>query len=192
MTKPLHSFFQASRDATCRCLADGLRRNTFLINLNIGGNSLTADGAQLLMQAVSVHPSLKSLSFEHDECIGLSGIKSIGMALPHTHLKELRLSGMLPGDWPKPQNARIRRDGKSFARRSSTEWNLDVFRFFCDYSWQQLSIPDEPNRRRTSSLPMVLRLSYRVTTSIFWRVDLRITFFHRCGRRLRYRQQYIV
>jgi hypothetical protein len=52
----------ATQDAACRALSDGLRRNTSLVNLDISGNFLGALGAQMIMQAVSAHPMLESLT----------------------------------------------------------------------------------------------------------------------------------
>jgi Leucine-rich repeat (LRR) protein len=82
---------EAIQDAVGRALADGLRGNLSLVRLDIGSNRLGANGAHMLMQAVSVHPSLESLSLAHDRTIGLCGLKLIGMELPHTKLKKIDL-----------------------------------------------------------------------------------------------------
>jgi hypothetical protein len=87
---------EAVQDAVCRALADGLRGNSTLVRLDISFNPLGAKGAQMLMQAAAVHPSLESLSLAGDSTVGLSGIKLIGIELPHTKLKEISLDNCVP------------------------------------------------------------------------------------------------
>jgi hypothetical protein len=87
---------EAIQDAVCQALADGLRGNSSLVRLDIGCNHLGAKGAQMLMQAVAVHPSLQSLSLTGDKTVGFSGLKWIGMELPHTKLKSICLANC---DW---------------------------------------------------------------------------------------------
>jgi hypothetical protein len=87
----------AVQDALCRALADGLRGNSTLARLDISDNPIGAKGAQMIMQAVAVHPSLESLSLVGDRTIGLAGIKLIGMELPHTKLKEISLCNCARG-----------------------------------------------------------------------------------------------
>ncbi len=103
LAPPSDSHGLATTDAACRLLADGLRRNTTLVELDIGGNWLGATGAQMVMQAISGHPTLMSLYLTSDESIGLVGIKLIGMELAHTNLKKIVLHELIPGAWPIPQ-----------------------------------------------------------------------------------------
>jgi hypothetical protein len=87
----------ATQDAVCRALADGLRGNSSLVRLDIGCNHLGANGARMLMQAMAVHPSLASLSLAYDRTIGLPGLKLIGMELAHIKLKQIDLESCAPG-----------------------------------------------------------------------------------------------
>jgi hypothetical protein len=100
---PSDSYEQAVVDAACRSLSDGLRHNTSLVKLEIGGNSLGARGAQMLMQAIAGHPTLELLSLASDKSIGFLGMKLIGMELAHTKLKEIVLNDLIPDAWPNPQ-----------------------------------------------------------------------------------------
>jgi hypothetical protein len=96
--------FAQTTDTTRRALANGLRHNTSLLTLYVGGNDLGPSGAQMLMQAAAVHPSLEKLSLSNDVSIGLNGIKLIGKELASTKLKELMLVEVLPDNWPNPQS----------------------------------------------------------------------------------------
>lgn len=86
-------------------LANGLRGNTTLTKLDVGGNHLSARGAQVLLQAVAAHPTLRHLNLKNDVSIGLVGLQYIAQELPHTHLESIVLSNVVD-PWPKTKRAR--------------------------------------------------------------------------------------
>ncbi len=83
-----------ARGQACQALADGLRSNTSLRVLSVGGNNLGDSGVQMLMQAVAVHPNLQSLSLVRDRSVGLSGLRQLGVELRQVRLREIKLDGL--------------------------------------------------------------------------------------------------
>jgi hypothetical protein len=102
---------QESKDAA-RSLAIGLRGNTTLEWLHIGGNNLGSLGAKLIMQAAAGHPTLQRLFLSNDESIGLKGLKHIANQLPRTKLVFLRLNNVVT-PWPMPQTKLAREAGQA-------------------------------------------------------------------------------
>jgi hypothetical protein len=118
-----NSYEKVAVNAACRSLSDGLRGNASLVALLLGANSIDASGAQMLMQAVSVHPLLETLSLADNKVIGFSGMKLIGMELANTKLKEIELDGVILNYWPEPQTQAALVAGQALldgVRRSST------------------------------------------------------------------------
>ncbi len=139
LASPSDSFERATVDATCRSLANGLRRNTSLVKLDVGGNSLGAIGAQMVMQAIAAHPTLEFLHLTSDESVGLLGIKLIGMELAHTNLKEIVLHDLIPDGWPIPQTPAALEAGQALldgVRQNATL--TDLFLWGLPLEWDEL------------------------------------------------------
>jgi hypothetical protein len=129
LTTTTNGYEQAAVDAACRSLADGLRGNASLLSLLLAANGIDACGAQMLMQAVSVHTSLETLSLVDNEIISFTGMKLIGMELANTKLKEIKLDGVILEDWPQPQTQAALLAGQALldgVRRSTTLTNFSL------------------------------------------------------------------
>ncbi len=127
---PRDSYEQAAKEAACSSLADGLRHNTSLVTLDIGGNCLGAVGAQMVMQAIAAHPTLEVLHLASDGSVGLLGIKLIGMELAHTNLKEIVLHDLIAFHWPIPQTPAALAAGQALLDGVRRNGTLTEFRLW--------------------------------------------------------------
>lgn len=130
-TTPATPEFRQAGEAAGRSLADGLRSNTSLVNLCVGVNYLGANGARMLMQALSSHRSLRTLSLADDTSIGFSGLQWIGMELPLIKLREISLGQAFPDySWPNPETPAAMAAGQALldgVRQNGTLTNLEVY-----------------------------------------------------------------
>jgi hypothetical protein len=118
---------QESKDAA-RSLAIGVRGNTTLELLHIGGNNLGSLGAKLIMQAAAGHPTLQRLFLPNDQSIGLKGLQHIANELPRTKLVFLQLNHVVT-PWPMPQTKLAREAGQALLTAVQNSPHLVEFEF---------------------------------------------------------------
>ncbi len=93
--KSVEKFSLRSTPISDAAIADFVQywpRESSIRDLAFSSNSITPQGAQLVMQAAASHPTLESLSFAENLSIGYDGIRLIGQKMRDVHLVELDLT----------------------------------------------------------------------------------------------------
>lgn len=82
-----------TRLQACQALANGLRQNNTLKELDLANNGLNSAGAHLLIEGIAHHPSLVKFSIANNPDIGFQGILLVAQGLPLLRVEEINLRG---------------------------------------------------------------------------------------------------